>query len=103
MSDSLDFNVAVPLKHNFISYEVHSVSNSADPDQMPHFEASDLGLHCLPMSHKKDARLIWVNSIFLTTYQYKFENQAVFKVRRHHIYIRQLNRRITDVGYMIIL
>ena len=24
--------------------------------------ASDLGLHCLPMSHKKDARLICVNS-----------------------------------------
>ena len=23
--------------------------------------ASDLGLHCLPISHKKDARLIWVN------------------------------------------
>ena len=22
--------------------------------------ASDLGLHCLPISHKKDARLIWV-------------------------------------------
>ena len=22
--------------------------------------ASDLGLHCLPMPHKKDARLIWV-------------------------------------------
>ena len=22
--------------------------------------ASDLGLHCLPMSHKKDARFIWV-------------------------------------------
>ena len=22
--------------------------------------ASDLGQHCLPMSHKKDARLIWV-------------------------------------------
>ena len=22
--------------------------------------ASDLGRHCLPMSHKKDARLIWV-------------------------------------------
>ena len=27
---------------------------------MPHFVASDLGLHCLPMSHKKDAKLIWV-------------------------------------------
>ena len=23
--------------------------------------ASDLGLHCLPVSHKKDARLKWVN------------------------------------------
>ena len=22
---------------------------------------SDLGLHCLPMSYKKDARLIWLN------------------------------------------
>ena len=29
-------------------------------NQTPHFVASDLGLHCLPMSQKKDARLIWV-------------------------------------------
>ena len=28
------------------------------------FAASDLGLYSLPMSHKKDARLIWVN-VFL--------------------------------------
>ena len=27
---------------------------------MPHSAASDLGHHCLPMSHKKDARLIRV-------------------------------------------
>ena len=25
-----------------------------------HFAGSGLGLDCLPMSHKKDARLIWV-------------------------------------------
>ena len=25
-------------------------ANSVDPDQMPHSAASDLGLHCLPMS-----------------------------------------------------
>ena len=32
----------------------HSVlANSGDPDQMPHAAVSDLGLHCLPMSHKK--------------------------------------------------
>ena len=35
-------------------------ANSGDPDQTPHSVASDLGLHCLPMSHKKDARHIWV-------------------------------------------
>ena len=35
-------------------------ANRGDPDQMPHSVASDLGLHCLPMSHKKDARHIWV-------------------------------------------
>ena len=31
------------------------------PDGMPEFAASHLGLFCLPMSHKKVARLIWVN------------------------------------------
>ena len=24
--------------------------NSGDPDQMPHFAESDLGLHCLPVT-----------------------------------------------------
>ena len=35
--------------------------NSGDPGQTPHSAASGLGLHSLPMSHNKDARLIWVN------------------------------------------
>ena len=26
------------------------VANSEDPDQMPHFVVSDLGLHCLPVT-----------------------------------------------------
>ena len=33
---------------------------SRDPDHTLHSVASDLGLHYLPMSHKKDARHIWV-------------------------------------------
>ena len=33
---------------------------SGDSDQTPHSIASDMGLHYLPMSHKKDARHIWV-------------------------------------------
>ena len=34
-----------------------TVSVSGDPDQMPRFAGSDLGLYSLTMSHKKDARL----------------------------------------------
>ena len=30
---------------------------------MLHFAASDLGLHCLPKSNRKDARPIWVNDV----------------------------------------
>ena len=37
-------------------------ANRIAPDGTPRFAASHLGLFCLPMSHKKDARLIWVNS-----------------------------------------
>ena len=33
-------------------------ANSEDPDQTPHYALSDLDLRCLPVSHKKDARLI---------------------------------------------
>ena len=35
-------------------------ANSGEPDQTPHFAVFDLVLHCLPMSHKRDARLKWV-------------------------------------------
>ena len=35
-------------------------ANIVDPDQMRHSAASDLGLHCLPMSHLWDAKLKWV-------------------------------------------
>ena len=39
-------------------------ANCGDPDLSPHCVASDPGLHCLPISHKKDARLIWVKTLF---------------------------------------
>ena len=45
-------------------------ANRRDPDLAPHSVASDLGLHCLPMSHKKDARHIWVkNAIILLSHK----------------------------------
>ena len=43
---------------NFSSNVIeHSIRIHEDPDQMPRSVASELGLHCLPMSHEKDGRL----------------------------------------------
>ena len=39
------------------------LANSGDSDQTLRSVVFDFGLHCLPMSHKKDARLIWVNDL----------------------------------------
>ena len=30
--------------------KLHVFANSGDPDQTPHYAASDLGLHCLPIT-----------------------------------------------------
>ena len=44
----------------FIFIQIQNIlqANSGDPDQTPGSLLSDLGPHCLTMSHKKDARLI---------------------------------------------
>ena len=36
-------------------------ANSGDPDQMPRYVASDLGLHCLPITLLGVFRLQWIN------------------------------------------
>ena len=36
-------------------------ANSVEPDQTRRSAASDLGIHCLPMSLLWDARLKWIN------------------------------------------
>ena len=38
-----------------------NLGNRIAPDGTLRFAASHMGLLCLPMSHKKYARLIWVN------------------------------------------
>ena len=37
-------------------------AKSGDPDQMPHSVASDLGLHCLPITLFGVSRLKWVKA-----------------------------------------
>ena len=44
---------------------VELFANSGDPDQMPHFAASDLNLHFLPITLLGVSRLHWVNSEIL--------------------------------------
>ena len=59
-------------------------ANSGDPDQMPHSVASDLGLHYLPMSHRKDARHIWVKMQFLELQKFeKYIVEIIFPVKVH--------------------
>ena len=63
-------------------------ANRIAPDGTPRFAASHLGLFCLHMSHKKDARLIWVNldltSKFSATYVKRI--QCVCFARRKRTY-----------------
>ena len=37
------------------------IANSGDSDQTPRSAASDLGLHCLPITLLRVSRLQWVN------------------------------------------
>ena len=39
---------------------IELISNRGDPDQTPHSAASDLDLHCLPITHLGVSRLQWV-------------------------------------------
>ena len=39
---------------------VELFTDSGDPDQMSHFAASDLGMHCLPITLLGFSRVQWV-------------------------------------------
>ena len=45
--------------------------NRIAQDVTPRFAASHLGLFCLPMSHKKDARLMWVKDVMTVNKKHK--------------------------------
>ena len=48
--------------HFYSNFNRTVCKQTVETDQTPHSAATDLGLHSLPMSYKKDARLIWVKS-----------------------------------------
>ena len=55
------------------------IANNVDPDQMPHSAASDLVLHCLPMSLLWDAWHIWVKVPI--TYNSSRSHSVIFSLR----------------------
>ena len=40
------------------------LANNVDPDQTPHYVASNLGLHCLPLTLLWGSREEWINYCF---------------------------------------
>ena len=52
-------------------------ANSEDPDQMPCSAASDLGLHCLPITLNGVSRLQW-----LKCYSVDFFLSLIIKLKR---------------------
>ena len=56
---------------------VELFANSGDPDQTPRSEASDLGLHCLPITLLGVSRLQWVN--LDSAGRCKIDNKILYK------------------------
>ena len=61
---------------------VELFANSRDPDQMPHSAASDLGLHCLPVTRLGVSSLQWVRpylQLVQFTVDYHLQRQFLFR------------------------
>ena len=65
---------------SFLCFVESSVfnANSVDPDQMPRYAASDLGLNCLPMS------LLWVARHKSVLYK-EMHNVQIFTTIMYHM------------------
>ena len=58
---------------------VELFANSGDPDQTPHSGASDLGLHCLPITLLGVSRLQWVKTVVFLVFLQKVMFDISFK------------------------
>ena len=79
-----DFSFKFHFSMKFMS------ANRITPDGTTRSTASHLGLFCLPMSHKKDARLIWVKPVIGACYH---PARPTFKAAVCHIYLDSVYTR----------
>ena len=76
---------------------VELYANSGDPDLMPHFAVSDLGLHCLPITLLGLSRLQWVKNSLANEY-----HNACFlgEIRKISIFFVCAVRMSSNVSYI---
>ena len=72
-------------------------ANSGDPDQTPRSAASDLGLHCLPITLLRVSRIQWVRNINEHTQQMTQSLSSSSLVLLH----RQTLLKNIDCGYSL--
>ena len=79
-------------------------ANSADPDQIPHSLASDLGLQCLPITLLGVTRLKWVNlSTMATSLQQKIYGPPNNGCHKEVVlYVPRMPFRFTWLIFMVI-
>ena len=79
---NFSFGQAGPLIHFILETPKGVLAKSADPDQMPHDVASDLGLHyfasCLAIFYKKD-----LNQHNLKPLKMKMDSSNIYTKRVH--------------------
>ena len=63
--------------------------------------ASDLGFHCLPMSPKWDARLIWVDAS-LGSIEHEFLLNLLYRYNCHLRNIREMATGIPSTVHMFV-
>ena len=72
----------------FVFFKNILLVNSEDTDQMSHSVASDLGLHCLSLSCKNDARFICANA-------YSCDIKEDFSFG-WYLHVRGLSQKVVD-------
>ena len=54
------------------------LANIVDPDQTPHYVASDLGLHCLPTLQVSQIRMVKIPWLFFFNFSLNFSKKVFF-------------------------
>ena len=75
------------------------LANNADPDQMPHYVASDLSLHCLPMTLLQVSREEWNKSWNPLKREVKTKMAELLPLKMFHTSYRKNSKNWDTLNY----